>query len=153
MLETKTVKYLQSRPHHIRVMIFAVTMFTAGILGLSFFVSSLSSNFIAADLKKANEENKVAEVTEAYDDNSPSIFENLKANIQDFGSAVDSIFDRHSDSGQDISIEKNNEVGKVIEKADPIDGVAKDSLEDRANNQVQAGSKNIKPAQLPVDQQ
>lgn len=128
MLNTKPVKYLQSRPHHVKVLIFGFTMFIVGIVSLSLLATSLRDTFTAADIKKSNEENKVVEMVETNRINSPSLFKNLKANIYDVGDSVGSILGGVFGNG--VSIE-----GGTIKNAES------------------GRSKKIKPMLLPIDQQ
>lgn len=133
MLKTRSIQYLQSRPHHIRVMIFIFTMFTAGILAFSFLSASLRNTFIAADIKKANEENGIVKAADADDVDKPSLLASIKANIGDLGSYVGSAFGGIFDDREDVLIEK-----KMIQEK---------------NSPVGADVQKIKPRILPIEQQ
>ena len=128
MLDTKPVKYLQSRPHHVKVFIFSLTMVAAGIISLSFLVTSLRNTFTVANMKESNKENKVAEEVGMNRVNSPSLFKNLKANIYDVGDSMGSI------------------LGGVFENGALTESSTTKNIESER-------SKKIKPMLLPIDQQ
>lgn len=99
MLNTKPAKFLQSRPYHIKMMIFIFTMAIIGIGMFSFWASSLNNTFIAATNESKTENKKEIVVNKKK---APSLASNLKANIGELsgsiGEAFSGIFDDRSSS-------------------------------------------------------
>lgn len=93
MLETKFVKHLQSRPKHMRVGIFALTMATAGLVLFSFLTASLRNTFLAATESKLEvEQVAVADDDVRQKENQPSLLSNMKANIGELADMASGMF-------------------------------------------------------------
>lgn len=124
MLNTKFVKFLQSRPYHIRMFIFVFTIATAGMVMVSFWLNSLSSTFVAATNKS-----KVAQSKEVVFDNEkklPSLMSNMKANMKDASSIFSDLYTGYIKSDNNKEKQSINQESKRRE---------------------------IKPVRLPVDKQ
>ncbi|OGD38474.1 hypothetical protein A2907_02805 [Candidatus Azambacteria bacterium RIFCSPLOWO2_01_FULL_37_9] len=90
MLNTKFVKYLQSRPYHTRVSIFVFTMVIFGIMAFSFWTYSLSKTFLAEKNKES--EFMAQETLLNQGEKLPSLMNNMKANISEFGDTVSQFY-------------------------------------------------------------
>lgn len=119
MLNTRFVKFLQSRPYHIRMFIFIFTIATAGVMMISFWLSSLSDTFVAAtDNSKVNRDKEVVAIAEK--EKLPSLMTNMKANIKDATSALSDLFDDTTDL--DVAKEKQSAKKREIKPVKlPVD--------------------------------
>lgn len=96
MLNTKPVKFLQSRPYHIKMVIFVFTMAIVGFGMFSFWVSSLRNTFITATNNSDMANEKVIVVNK---NKVPSLASNLKANIGELSGSIGGVFSGIFDSG------------------------------------------------------
>lgn len=96
MLNTKPVKFLQSRPYHIKMLIFVFTMAIVGIGMFSFLASSLRNTFITATNNSDMANEKVIVVSK---NKAPSLASNLKANIGELSGSIGGVFSGIFDSG------------------------------------------------------
>lgn len=123
MLNTKFVKFLQSRPYHVRMFIFIFTIATAGMVMISLWLSSLSNTFIAATNKSKMANNESVAVI-AKNEKLPSLMNNMKASIKDATSTFSNLFE----------------------------GSDNDNL-NSDNDKQSVKKREIKPIRLPVDKQ
>lgn len=117
MLDTKFVKHLQSRPPHIKMFIFTVTMATAVVALFSLWLDSMGSTFLAATQTKSSSEKVVATAeNNSKKENLPSLWNNMKANIGELSGTVAGAFSTLGDNSEkktNSGIEKVRQIKPV----------------------------------------